>query len=97
MYKTVAIIVFLSAAGLYFAATWGTDRKASCLAEVARLDGSYKKGRAGGALEQELLEEVLPAARRDCEQGEFDDALRVVNTAGLICRLNNGCPVISTR
>jgi hypothetical protein len=99
MYKPLAIVVLLSAVGLYFAATLHgakNDRKASCLEEVAKLDASYKNGRAGAGV-QERVEQGVPVARRYCEEGKFDEAARLVNAAGLACRLNNGCPVTRTR
>ena len=63
---------------------------ASCLAEVDKLAQAYADYRPQGGSHQQI-EIGISCGRKYCEEGKFADAQRCINTAGMICRLNNGC------
>jgi len=90
----VLIIVVLIALGAIWLVTSrlhnGSSGNASCLADVDKLARSYGEHRPqGGSHDQ--IENGIARAREYCDQGKYADAQRLVNTSGMICRLNNGC------
>lgn len=86
--RALVIASVLGIGAVYWLSLQGMN--SACLAEVTRLDEAYKRSRpAGGSHAQ--IENGIAQARTDCVAGKREEATRLLNSSGMICRLNNGC------
>jgi hypothetical protein len=91
--KAAAVaIVFLGVGALLFQ-QHRTAQVNECFDFVANFESAYKADRPSSESGPSDLRNAVPLAQKQCQERRFADATKTVNTAGMICRLNNGCEV----
>ncbi|HXP75851.1 MAG TPA: hypothetical protein VN823_17035 [Stellaceae bacterium] len=86
--RTLLVASVFGMGAVYWLSQQGMS--SACFDEVTRLDEAYKKFRpAGGSHAQ--IENGIAQARKYCAAGKQEEATRLLNTSGMLCRLNNGC------
>ena len=74
-----------------YQASSAEKQMSACLEFVARFERAYAVDPPKSESGPSDLRNSAPLAKKECNEGRFKDATKTINTAGMICRLNNGC------
>lgn len=94
MRKVLIFAVVIGVGGVMFAqyqANSESTQISACLGFVKRFERAYATDRPQSESGASDLRNVVPLATKACNEKRFAEATKSINTAGMICRLNNGC------
>src|ERR1700752_3804806 len=94
MRKLLIFVAIVGVGAVMFAqhqANSESTQMSACLEFVERFERAYVADRPQSESGPSDLRNTVPLAKKACDERRYADATKSINTAGMICRLNNGC------